>query len=44
MYRFVYCISKNILEGKEVEEYAYIRVSTKDQSIDRQLIALSPLA
>ena len=25
-----------------MEQYAYIRVSTKDQNIDRQILALKP--
>lgn len=28
--------------GQKMEKYAYIRVSTKEQSIDRQLLALEP--
>lgn len=38
----VYWIIKKIQEDKKMEKYAYIRVSTKEQSIDRQLLALEP--
>ena len=33
---------KNDAGGQEMKQYAYIRVSTKEQNIDRQILALKP--
>ena len=36
----LYDEKKNDTGGRHMEQYAYIRVSTKEQNIDRQLLAL----